>query len=48
MGPNSSYFELKYHDGTIYEGSINTWFIFVYKGVLVIMKSCIGDSEQGL
>ena len=45
MGPNSSYFELKYHDDTIYECLINIWFIFVHKGVLVIMQSCIGDSE---
>ena len=45
MGPNSSYFELKYHDDIVYEGSINTWLIFVHKSVLVIMQICIGNSE---
>ena len=44
-GPRS---ELLYHDGTVYEGWIRSRFIFVHKGVLVIMQSCIGDNKQGL
>ena len=31
-----------------YEGRINSTFIFVHKGVLVITQGCIGVSEQGL
>ena len=37
MGPSGPCFELKYHNGTIYEGCIDFRFILVYKGILVIM-----------
>ena len=40
MGPNNPRFELIYHDDTIYEEWIDSWFIFVYKGVLVITQGC--------
>ena len=48
MGPNGPHFELIYYDGTVYEGWIDSWFIFVHKGVLVIMQGCTRDSEQVL
>ena len=37
MGPSGPRFELIYHNGIIYEGCIDFRFIFVYKGILVIM-----------
>ena len=44
-GPRS---ELIYHDGMIYDGWIDSWFIIMYKCVLVIMQGCVRDSEQVL
>ena len=35
MGPNGTYFELIYHDDTIYESWIDFKFILVHKGILV-------------
>ena len=37
MGPNGPYFELIRHDDMVYEGWIDTKFIFVHKDILVIM-----------
>ena len=48
MGPNRLYFELIYHDDTIYEGWIGSRFILMCKGILVITQGCARDSEQGL
>ena len=48
MGPNGPRFELIYHDDIVYEGWINSRFILVYKGILVILNGCIEDNEQGL
>ena len=48
MSPNGPYFELIYLVGIGYEGQIDSRFIFVRKGVLIIMQGCIGLSEQGL
>ena len=36
MGLSGPYSELIYHDDTIYEGLINSRFILVHKGILVI------------
>ena len=41
-------FKLIYYDDTVYEGWIDSKFTLMHKGILVIMQSCIGDSEQGL
>ena len=48
MGPNGPSFELIYLVGIGYKGQIGYRFTFVHKGVLVIMLSCTGVSEQGL
>ena len=48
MGLNGPYFELIYHDDTIYEGWIDSRFTLIHKGILIIIQGCIGDSEQGL
>ena len=37
MGPNGSHSELIYHDNTIYKGWIDSKFIIVHKGVMVIL-----------
>ena len=47
MGPSGPYSELICHDDMVYEGWIDTKFIFVHKDILVIMQDCIGDNEQG-
>ena len=44
MGPSCPYSELKYHDDTIYEGYISSWFTLVHKGILVITQGCTKDS----
>ena len=36
MGPSGSHFELIYHDDMTYEDWIDSRFIFMHKGVLVI------------
>ena len=48
MGPNSPRSKLIYHDGTIYEGWIDSKFTIVHKDVLVITQGCMGNSEQGI
>ena len=48
MGLNSPYFELIYHDDTIYEGWIDSRFTLMHKGILVITQGCTGDSKQVL
>ena len=48
IDPNGPYFELIYHDSTVYEGQIGSRFFLMHKSVLVITQSCIGDNEQGL
>ena len=48
MGPNGPYFELIYHNSTIYEGQIGSRFILMHKSVFVITNSCIGHNKQGL
>ena len=48
MGPSSPHYELIYHDDTFYEGYINSRFILVHKGILVITYDCTRDNEQGL
>ena len=48
MGPNSPYFELIYHDDTFYESQIDSRFIFMHKGILVIIQGGIGDRKQVL
>ena len=48
MGPNGSHFELIYLVSKDYEGRIGSRFIFVHKGVLVIMQGCIRVSKQGI
>ena len=40
MCHNGLRFELKYHDGMIYEGWIFSKFIVVHKGILVITQGC--------
>ena len=37
MGPNGPRFELIYYDDMVYEGWIDSKFILVHKGFLVIM-----------
>ena len=48
MGLNGPRSELIYLVGMGYEGQIDSRFTFMHKGILVIMQSCIGVSEQGL
>ena len=48
MGPNGPHFELIYLFGMGYKGRMGSRFIFVHKGVLVIMQGCIRVSEQSL
>ena len=48
MGPSGPHSELIYLVGIGYENWIGSTFIFVCKGVLVIMQGCIGVCEQGL
>ena len=48
MGLNGPCSKLIYHDDRVYEGWIDFRFIFVHKGVLIIMQDCIGDNEQGI
>ena len=42
MGPSGPRFEIIYLVGMVYEGRIDSRFIFVYKGVLVITQGCTG------
>ena len=42
MGASGPHSELICHDDTIYEGWIDSRFIIVHKGVLVIIQGCIG------
>ena len=37
MGPSGPYFELICYDDMVYEGWIDTKFIFVHKDILIIM-----------
>ena len=46
MGPNGLHFKLIYHNDTIYERWIDSWFILVHKSVLVIMQGCTKNNEQ--
>ena len=46
--PSGSCSKLIYLVGMGYEGWIGSRFIFVHKGVLIIMQGCKGVSEQGL
>ena len=48
MGLSGHRFELIYVVGMGYEGRKNSRFIFVYKGILVIIQGCTRVSEQGL
>ena len=48
MGPSGPLSKLVYLVGTSYEGRIDSRFIFVHKGVLVITQGYIKVSEQGL
>ena len=48
MGSSGPRSKLIYHDRTVYKGWITSWFTLMHKGVLVIMKYCIRDSEQGI
>ena len=48
MGSNSPHSKLIYHDDTVYEGWIESRFILMHKGALVIMQGCIRDNEQGI
>ena len=48
MGTNSPCSEFIYHDNTIYEEWIDSWFILVDKGILVIMQDCTNDNKQVL
>ena len=41
-------FELIYYDGMTYEDWIDSRFILVHKGVLVILQGYTRDNEQGL
>ena len=45
MGLSGSHFELIYHDDTIYESWIGSWFTRMYKGILVIMQGYTRNSE---
>ena len=47
MGPNGPHFDLKYHHDIIYESQIDSRFILVHKGVLVISQHYTWDNEQG-
>ena len=38
MGPNGPCFKLIYHDNTLYEGWISSWFTLVHKGVARLHK----------
>ena len=38
MGPSGPRFKLIYHDDTVYEGLIDSRFILMHKGVLVITQ----------
>ena len=38
-------FDLIYHDDTIYESWIGSWFTRMYKGILVIMQGYTRNSE---
>ena len=42
-----SWSKVIYHDDMVYEGWIDSRFILVHKGILVIMKDYIEDNEQG-
>ena len=48
MGPSGPHTKLIYLVNIDYEGQIGFRFIFVHKGVLVIMQGCIEVSEQSL
>ena len=48
IGSNGMCFELIYLVGMSYEGQIDFSFIFVHKGILVIMRGCTGVSDQSL
>ena len=48
MSPNGPYFELIYHDDTIYKGWIHSKLILMHKSVLVTTQGCTRDSEQVL
>ena len=48
MGLNGPYTKLIYHDNTVFESWIDFRFTLMHKGVLVIIKGCIEDSEKGL
>ena len=48
MGLSGHRFELIYVVGMGYEGRKNSRFIFVYKGILVIIQGCTRVSEQGI
>ena len=48
IGPSGPRFKLIYHDDTVYESWIGSWFIIVHKSVLVIMQGCTKDGEQVL
>ena len=48
MGPNGTRFELICLVGMDYEAQIDSRFIFMHKGILVITQGCIGVSEQGI
>ena len=47
MGPNGLCSKLIYHDDIVYDDQINSKFVLVQKGVLVITYDCIGDNEHG-
>ena len=48
MGLSGSHFKLIYHDDIVYKSWIDSYFIIVHKGVLVITQGCIEVSEQVL
>ena len=48
MVPSGPYSELMYHDDMVYEGWIDSRFIFVHKDILIISQGCIKDNEQGI
>ena len=48
MGPSGPYSKFIYYDDKVYKSWINSRFILIHKGVLVITQGCTRDSEQSL
>ena len=48
MCPSDTRSKLVYHNDTFYEGWIDSGFILVHKGLLIIKQGCTRDNEEGL